>query len=646
MTDPKLPIAACPCGPEEASDPSARSIPGVGWRIGIALALAGQGMVFGLGYNNARFAGEAPAFGSVAYLLLHGALAASALLVFALLGFPLLRSVGYHLRRGQVTIELLFLLSLLGAFAASVQATLTGAGSVYYEIVAVVLAIYTIGRQVGAVQRDKVLAAAGQFRQSHAFAMIRRNGERASVRVEELTGDELVEVRPGEFNPVEGEIVEGTGYWRESALTGEPAPVLRQPGSRVSAGTFALDAVFLIRPDPAGGERMIDRVLEAVETARARPSRFQAQADRIVSWFVPLIAVIALGTFLRFTASGHLGWEEALFRSMSVLLVACPCALGLATPIAVWGGLNRFSEWGLVARTGRLIEHLAEADLIFLDKTGTLSLEELGILAFEEEVENGVPLARLKAEIASLEAAVDHPVARALCLLSDVRLKTQSIRLLPGVGVEGEVEGHRMRLLTDAETSAESDTFAIRVERNGRTVARIRLGETLRAGTAEIFEDLAALDLTCEVLTGDPRPTVSLPVAVSAGLDPAGKLERVESAARDGKRVLFIGDGINDAGAMARAHASLAPGHGPDLTTHAAEGVILGESLRALPRAIHLSRELRAKLRSNLYWAISYNLAGITLAVLGWLHPVAAALIMVGSSAFVTARILRTIDRT
>lgn len=627
-----------------SSDAGERIVGDLTWfRVGLALAFSGQGMVFGLGYNNALLAGEAPAFGSTEYLILHLALAFSAVAVIALLGVPLLRSTLASIRERQVTVEGLFLLTATGALVASALSSLRGEGSVYYEVVGLVLVIYTVGRKVGARTRGRALAAANLWRENFAFAQVETaSGNRRRVAVADLRAGDRVIVLPGEAIPVDGVILEGFGEVRETIVTGELIPVARGPGETVHAGSHAVDARLIIEP-ALGTSRTLDRILATIESSAVRPSRFQTQADRLMRGFLPLVAGASALTFVAWWAAG-VGWSEALFNAMAVLLVACPCALGLATPIAVWTGLLTLSRRGLVSRDGQLLEALANTRTWLFDKTGTLSDPTPRVRCFEC-IDEALDPAWLRAAVATLEAQSAHPLARALSALSDVRLAVGDVRTAPGQGLEGTVEGRTVRVgrpdwigLASAFAAGGGPRVAVSVD--GRPAAWADFIEAVGAPAVQTLEALRQGGATVRILSGDPapqRPEIA-GVRVEGGLSPEAKIELVRAAARDDPHAIFVGDGLNDAAALASAPVGVALNGGASLTQAGATGILMGERLDALPWAVAFCRHLQRQLRGNLRFALAYNLIGISLAAAGVLHPVLAALLMVGSSLMVSWR--------
>ena len=615
-------------------------------RIGAGLAVAGQSMVFGLAIN------ITPATGA-GYWVAHGGLIACALASLFFLGGDLVRSAVASLRERRVSVDLLFLVTLLGALTGSLVSSFTHTGSVYYEVVSILIVVHTIGKMLGARSRLAALKAVDCTRQTFETCQVRLDGGRIEDRpVNAVTVEDCVVVSPGGAIAVDGEILNGRGYVQATSMTGEWRPVPHGPGDRVLAGTFSVDGNFEIRA--TSGPRRLDAILHEVEQARVAPSRLQRQADTLMAWFLPLVVGVSVATFCFWLMRAP--WDRALFNAMAVLLVACPCALGLATPVAVWGGLARFARFGLVARTGDFIEVLARCDAACLDKTGTLSGESLRVLAWSTRPDWSDRETWLKTAVNALEASSHHPVANALkevChLISDKPAELAGVREEPGLGVVGRVKDRRgvwaeVRVgeralhagLAGAVGPGDKTIF---VSVDGSLAAEITLGETWRAGLTETLVELKALGLSVEVLTGDPHPPADLGVPLRGGLSPADKQARVNELAAAGRTVLFAGDGVNDAAAMSAAHASIAMRGGSELARAAAMGVFAGEDLRFLPEAIRVARRITASVKGNLLFAAGYNVAGMALAAAGMLHPVVAALLMVGSSAWVSVRALRS----
>jgi cation transport ATPase len=348
---------------------------------------------------------------------------------------------------------------------------------------------------------------------------------------------------------------------------------------------------------------------------------------------------------------------------MAVLLVACPCAMGLATPVAVWGGLARLTRLGLVARTGDFLDVLSRVDTLCIDKTGTLSVDTLSLKAWRIEPAFREREAWLKVSVAAVEEGLSHPIAEALrekChVLRDTFPKALAVterRIVPGHGVVACVEdgaGENVQMaIGEAALGGAAKCHVIRDTLSGKEVyvfvdgelaATVELAERWREGLSETLSGLRELGIEAEVLSGDLRAAEVLGhvVAVRAGLTPEQKLARVEELASAGRTVLFVGDGINDAAAMSAAHGSIAMRGGADLARASSMAVFVGDDLRLLPLAIVSARAARRSIRTNLLFAAAYNVVGMALAAAGMLHPVAAALLMLGSSVFVSVNSLR-----
>lgn len=624
-------------------------MPAFGFRIGISLALAGQGMVFGLGYNNALAAGEAPSHGSLLYGVLHGALVLSAVAVAALLGGPLFRETLEAIRSRRLSVEALFVLSASGAFAGSLISTFRGSGSVYYEVVSIVLCVYAIGKQIGVVQKGRIGEAVASFRQAFdAAVLVREDGSTETVPVDAIRPGSRVRIRPGDPIPVDGVIERGSGYIRETALTGEPAPVSKGPGDAVMAGTWSVDGNLELRTGESA-TRAIDDILQLLEAAPQSPSRLQENADRLMQVFVPFVSSVAVGTFLGWLLLSDVPWFEALFNAMAVLLVACPCALGLAMPTGIWAGLYYLSQRGIIGRHGHLLDSLAGCTVIVFDKTGTLSDFSLEADTRQLGPDSG-PLLDM---VASLGKASQHPVSTALARLSGAYLPVSDLTVYPGQGMGGVVAGSRI-LVGEASLLEQRGIELpsplprcagkpVHLARDGHYAGMLGLSEILRDEAEGSIEALRALGCDCRILSGDPassRKSIG-GVEVEGALTPQAKAERIARLVNAGEHVLFIGDGVNDLPAMEASHASLAIDLGAALATEYADGLLVEGRVNVLPSSIRHARQLMKSLRGNLVFALGYNVFGMALAAAGLLHPVVAALLMVGSSFVVSFRALR-----
>jgi len=564
------------------------------------------------------------------------------------------------LRSRRLSIEGLFTLSLMGAFIGSLAGSVTGQGSVYYEIVSIVIAIYTFGRMLGERSQAKLRAESSQLREVFDRAtLIDMGGLVREVPSSQVEKGQVVRVDPGAPFTLDGIVRSGMGFVRETSLTGEPLPVVRRAGDHVRAGTFSEDGSFEVEVTALAGERELDRILDTVESFFGKPSQLQMQANKLVQYFLPMVAAVSVLTAVYWAFAGS--WMVAVFNSMAVLLVACPCALGLATPVAIWNGLYRMARMGVVSRDGALIDGLAHARRIYFDKTGTLS--ETDMQVGEVLVAPGWETKRvdLLAAVVAVESRLKHPVARALARLlpedAEPAPAIRELRLLPGTGVEAEVElaGSKV-ILCIGETEDKTEQHEklnrellmeggkrVYVSVDGSVVAVVVLAERARAGLPSLWAQLEEIGIESIVLTGDPDPKLKIPasIPVRSGLSSDEKVDIIRQAVDSGEVPCLIGDGINDAAAMSLASSSISMGSGTGLTRSAAMGQFQDDRIEALPDVIRLARGIHRRLRGNLIYAAAYNVLGMTLAAAGLLHPVAAALIMLVSSAFVTLRALR-----
>ncbi len=654
-------------GQASARSPGGKSFQNEWIRLGIAALVAGQSMVFGLAVN------MTPPEGSMRDVL-HWALALAAVIVFVLVGGPVLKQAWYGARQGRINVEQFFLLGMFGAFGASVHSSLTGAGAVYYEVVAVLLAIYTLGSVIGRKRREAALASAESFQREFASATVRSCcGSESKVAVAEVGEGVEVVVRPGGGIPVDGRVIEGSGYVREAAVTGEAYPVVKRPGDYVVSGSHAVDALLVIETTAGGSNRALDRLVAAVREAQSRPSDLQREADRIVSWFLPVVLLVSALTFIGWTL--HSGWIPALFNALAVILIACPCAMGLATPIGVWSALSYLAKRGIVCKSGEMVERFAQADTVVFDKTGTLSEEELGIADFVTR--DGVDRPQLQQQIHQLQMQSDHPVARAFRRWSASGKNSKQAawklvgkaRVLPGVGVEGALHGgassvqlrignegivndtHSVEQLREKLLVPEGENgHQIFVLRDGEVVGLAALRESVRESAAEAVASLRSSGFRVLIMTGDTAGNAAAMHSagvdeILAGLSPEQKATKVEELKQGGAKVCFVGDGINDSIALSQAQAGVALASGAALAGSSAGAEMFGNDLRRIPEAIELCRRTVKAIHGNLRFAACYNVAGMALAAAGILNPVVAALIMLVSSVTVTWRALSQAQR-
>jgi len=624
-------------------------------RLGLAALIAGQAMTFDLASNLEGMEG-------LEKTVLHSILAGSAVVVFLLVGLPLLSESWRQLRRGRIVLEQFFLIGIAGAFAASVHSSLTGIGSVYYEVVTILLAIYTLGNLLASNRRRAALQSADLLRSEHERCFrLSPDGKSEEVPVASVRKGDRVLVNAGAAVSVDGRILQGEAFVSETALTGEPFPVVRRGGDPVLAGSRVLDQRLIVEATADGCDRKLDRLLQSVEQARNLPSMIQREADRLVAWFLPAVLMISVLTFMGWT--WYSGWVNGLFNALAVLVVACPCAMGLATPIGLWNALGAFARRGLVARSGSLIENLARVDTVVFDKTGTLS--EDALLLVDLTCAPGFDREEVRRWISALQAGSTHPIARAFDTWvgeNKNAARVSDFKNVPGAGLEAVISdgdgsarvlrmgnkailaaGMDAAVLSSALQGREGSVQEIYLTVDDRLAAMAVLRETLRSSSRRAVEQLQAAGFVVEIMTGDKLERVQALgfVEARAGLLPEEKARLIAEMEQRGQRVLFVGDGVNDSAAMANATASLAMGSGADLAREVAAGQLFGNDLEVVPWACRTARSVLRGIRQNLYFAACYNGVGMLLAVSGVLHPVVASILMLVSSVTVTWRALR-----
>jgi P-type Cu+ transporter len=643
--------ACCHSKCEETPDQAVLHREAKTWlRIGMAGLLAAQAMIFSLAVNLSPVSGSA-------HLIIHGALALSALGVFLLAGLPILRESWQALRRGRIVFEQFFLVGILGAFFASVHSSLTGTGSVYYEVVAVLVAIYTFGTLLARQRRDALRQSIEKL--GAAFDLCERLtccGQRETVRIDDIVPGDQVLVGAGSGIPVDGTVADGVALVSEAALTGEPYPVVKRPGDTVLAGSRVEDSTLRLAATSRGRSRRLDALLRSVDEARRHPGHLQREADRLVAWFLPAVMIVAALTTLGWTL--HSGWITGVFNGLAVLLVACPCAMGLATPVAIWAALASLAKRGIFARGGEAVEILASIDTAVFDKTGTLSESDARLVDFVTAP--GTDRTSLLREVAAVQTGSNHPIARAFrtAPAGEAPLLARDIRVLSGAGIEGRLpDGTALQIGNERLLAADDDPATLRgllataadhgheifIRRNGRLAGLAVLRESLRDSARDALAAMKNLAVRTIVMTGDRAENAARFGfdECLAGLTPDDKLAEVKKLAGAGRKVLFIGDGINDAPAMAAAATSIALAGGSELPRETAAMELNGQDLRAIPQSIALCRATVRAIRRNIAFAACYNIVGISLAAAGLLHPIAAALIMLVSSLTVTWRVLR-----
>ena len=523
---------------------------------------------------------------------------------------------------------------------------------VYFEAAAVIVTLILVGRVLEERARGKTGAAVRRLMDLQpAVARVVRGGAEVEVPVSEVAVGEVVAVRPGERVPLDGTVVEGASAVDESMLTGEPLPVEKRPGEAVVGGTVNRTGAFRFRVTRTGRSTTLAQIVRLVREAQARKAPIQALADRVAGVFVPAVLLVALATFGVWLAVGpEPPLAYALLTFVSVLIIACPCALGLATPTALVVATGRAAEHGILLKGGDAVERIRAVDVVLFDKTGTLTLGEPCLT-------DVVPLAgwdegALLGLAAAAEAQSEHPIAEAV--VAEARARglalppAEAFQTETGLGVEATVEGHTVLIGNRAFLEARGvdpapfDVPQVALEADGKTVVRVAVdgapagllavADTVRDTAAEAVRLLLALGVTPVMVTGDaaaPARSVARQVgiaAVEAEVRPADKAAVVARYRAEGRVVAFVGDGINDAPALAAADVGVALSTGTDVAMEAADVTLMRPSLTAVADAFHLSSRTLRTIRQNLFFAFVYNVIGIPVAA-GVLYPALGVLL-------------------
>jgi Cu+-exporting ATPase len=592
------------------------------------------------------------------------------------------------LPHGELTMDTLVAMGtwaayLYSAVIALAPGAVTAAGlplDTFFETAAIIIGLVLVGRWLEARAKGQ---AAGAVRallaRRPAVARVVRDGSDAEVPLAEVRVGDLVRVRPGERVAVDGIVVEGSSAIDESMLTGESLPVAKGPGDRVTGATLNAEGTLLVRTDRIGADTTLAQIARLVEQAQGSKAPIQRTVDRVVTWFVPAVAVVAALAFVAWMAFGpEPRLPLALSSAIGVLIIACPCAMGLATPTALMVSTGRGAEAGLLVRDGAAMERAAGVTDVVLDKTGTLTRGRPEVTSVVAETDDPTEILRLAA---AAERASEHPLASAVVRRAGAAgidagtVPVTSFAAVPGGGVSAVVEGHAVLVgsarllaergvavgpsgtLADAATAAETaGRTAAWVARDGVAVGLLAVADRLKPGAAGAVAALHARGLETWLLTGD-RVAVARAVGAEVGIAddrvigevlPAGKAETVAALQGEGRQVAMVGDGLNDAPALAQADLGVAIGSGSDVAVEASDLTILGDDLRSVATGIGLARATMRTIRQNLVWAFGYNVllipvaAGILYPFTGWtLNPALAAGAMALSSVSVVTNSLR-----
>ncbi|HBO6113354.1 TPA: copper-translocating P-type ATPase [Pseudomonas aeruginosa] len=588
-------------------------------------------------------------------------------------GFPALFRLGPDMNSlVAVGTAAAFGYSMVATFAPSLLPA--GTVNVYYEAAAVIVALILLGRFLEARAKGRTSEAIKrlvglQAKEAHVL----RDGRIVDIPINDVAQGDIVEVRPGERVPVDGEVTEGRSFVDESMITGEPIPVEKAEGSTVVGGTVNQKGALTLRATAVGGQTMLAQIIRMVEQAQGSKLPIQAVVDKVTLWFVPAVMLAAVLTFLVWLVFGPSpALSFALVNAVAVLIIACPCAMGLATPTSIMVGTGRGAEMGVLFRKGEALQLLKDAKVVAVDKTGTLT-EGRPVLT-DLEIADGFDRNQVLAKVASVESRSEHPIARAIvesAVEGGIALPTMTdFDSVTGMGVRATVDGARVEVGADRfmrELGLDVSGFARTAERlgnegksplyaaiDGRLAAIIAVADPIKSSTPAAIAALHQLGLKVAMITGDNARTAQA-IAKQLGIDevvaevlPEGKVEAVRRLKATHGQIAYVGDGINDAPALAEADVGLAIGTGTDVAVESADVVLMSGNLQGVPNAIALSKATIGNIRQNLFWAFGYNTALIPVAA-GVLYPAYGVLLspifaagaMALSSVFVLGNALR-----
>jgi copper-transporting P-type ATPase V len=581
-------------------------------------------------------------------------------------GWPILVEAARRARRGTANMATLVAIGTLAAYGFSVAQLLTGGMELYFEAAAVIITFVILGRYFEARAKGRAGQAIRALLELGAKeARVLRGGQEVMVPVEQVEAGDLLRVRPGEKIPTDGEVVDGASAVDESMLTGESVPVEKAVGDPVTGATVNASGVLTVRATRVGAETALAQIVRLVEDAQATKGNIQRLADRVAGIFVPVVIAVAVATFAGWTLLAK-DPQAGLVAAVAVLIIACPCALGLATPVAIMVGTGRGAELGVLIKGVEVLERTRRITTVVFDKTGTLTRGEMRLTDVLPAA--GQDEGELLARAGAVEADSEHPIGQAIAVAARQRVgalpRVTGFQALAGRGARAELNGTavwvgRRKLLADAGLllPAALEDAAEQLEEDGKTVVFagwdgevrgvLAVADTLKDGAAELVAQLHAMGLEAAMLTGDNARTAQA-IAGRVGIDrvlaevfPDEKVGEVARLQSEGQVVAMVGDGVNDAPALVQADLGIAIGTGTDVAIEASDLTLLRGDLAGVATAIQLSRRTYRTIVQNLAWAFGYNVAAIPLAALGLLSPIVAGAAMAASSVSVVGNSLR-----
>ncbi len=535
-----------------------------------------------------------------------------------------------------------------------------GVHDIYFETAAVVVALILLGRWLEAGAKDRATDAIRSLasltpKSSHRLVTVDGVEQAEEVETDFVRPDDLLLVKPGESVPVDGTLLSEEGVADESMMTGESRLVEKVLGEGVIGGTVNRGNTFRMRATGVGDDTVLAGIIRIVDEAQSSKPSVQRLADRVAGIFVPVVMAIGLITFLGWLLIGDATLAEALIPAVAVLVIACPCAMGLAVPTAIIASTGRGAERGILIRNAEALEIAGGVETMVFDKTGTLTVGDIRVAQITLAPTTERSEEELLRLVAAVESLSEHPIAASIVREAEDRgLQIPTVgnfQTRAGVGVEGVVDGLAVvvgrRSAMPEASLFDAPEHTVWVALDGKTEGAIRLGDRVREETAEAINDLRRLGIEAVMLTGDARSTAEK-IGSEVGIEtiyaevlPAGKGDVIKELQVGGRRVGMVGDGVNDAPALALADLSVAMGGGTDVAASSSQVTILADELGRVPEMIELSRRTLKIIRQNLFWAFIYNIIGIPLAALGLLNPMIAGAAMALSSVSVVSNSLR-----
>lgn len=574
-----------------------------------------------------------------------------------------------NIRNGGANMDVLVVLGTSAAYFYSIYQMVkwligtTTTPHLYFETSAVLITLILFGKYLEARAKSRTTNALSELLnlQAKEARIITEDGTERMVPLSQVDVDDTLLIKPGEKIPVDGQIIKGETAVDESMLTGESMPVDKQVNDNVIGSTMNSNGVITIKATNVGKDSALSNIIKVVEEAQSSKAPIQRLADIISGYFVPIVIGLALLTFLIWITLVHPGqFEDALVAMISVLVIACPCALGLATPTSIMVGTGRAAENGILFKGGEYVERTHQIDTIVFDKTGTLTHGKPEVTHFQGEND-------ILAFVASAESNSEHPLATAIVQYADEQgvsqVDVEDYKTLPGHGIQAVIEGQDLFVgnqklmqdngidVTDYQTQME------RMEADGHTVmliayagelrGMVAVADTVKDSAKEAIQQLTDMDIHTVMLTGDNQRTAQA-IASEVGIDqviagvlPEDKAQHITQLQDKGHKVAMVGDGINDAPALVKADIGIAMGTGTEVAIEAADITILGGDIHLVPKAIHASDQTIRNIKQNLFWAFGYNVAGIPIAAMGLLAPWIAGAAMALSSVSVVSNALR-----